>query len=74
MHTYINDLDRSVGTYLYGRRTYEVTGAWETLGLDLAQPPYPEVVRQMKAGLERDISIGGPTLAARAIEAGLVDE
>jgi dihydrofolate reductase len=28
----------------------------------------------MKSELQRDISIGGPTLAAAAIEAGLIDE
>ena len=30
--------------------------------------------RQLKAGATRDISIGGPTLAAHALRAGLVDE
>jgi dihydrofolate reductase len=34
----------------------------------------PESVRQMKASSERDISLGGPELAAQAIRAGLVDE
>ncbi len=34
----------------------------------------PELVRRMKADADRDLSIGGPTLGARAIEAGLVDE
>jgi riboflavin biosynthesis pyrimidine reductase len=34
----------------------------------------PEVVRQMKASAGRDISVGGPDLAAQAIKAGLVDE
>ena len=29
VHTFINDLERSVGTYLYGRRMYEVMRAWE---------------------------------------------
>jgi riboflavin biosynthesis pyrimidine reductase len=28
----------------------------------------------MKASADRDLSVGGPGLAARAIEAGLVDE
>jgi dihydrofolate reductase len=26
VHTFINDLERAVGTYLYGRRLYEVMG------------------------------------------------
>jgi dihydrofolate reductase len=34
----------------------------------------PEAVRQMKATAERDITVGGPDLAAQAIGAGLVDE
>jgi dihydrofolate reductase len=34
----------------------------------------PEAVRQMKARAGRDISVGGPDLAAQAIRAGLVDE
>jgi dihydrofolate reductase len=108
VHTFVNDLERSAGTYLYGRRMYEVMVAWETLALD-DQPPFmrdyaeiwraadkivysrtldtissartrierafdPEAVRQMKASAERDLLVGGPNLAAQAIEAGLVDE
>jgi dihydrofolate reductase len=34
----------------------------------------PEAVRQLKATADRDLTIGGPELAAQAIEAGLVDE
>jgi dihydrofolate reductase len=34
----------------------------------------PEAVRGMKASAGRDISVGGPDLAAQAIAAGLVDE
>jgi len=34
----------------------------------------PEAVRQMKSTGGRDISVGGPDLAAQAINAGLVDE
>jgi len=30
VHTFINDLERPVGTYLYGRRMYEVMAPWET--------------------------------------------
>jgi dihydrofolate reductase len=108
VHSFVNDLYRPVGTFLFGRRMYEVLVAWETLEL-ADQPPYiqdfaeiwraadkvvysktletaasartrierdfePEAVRQLKATAERDISVGGPDLAAQAIEAGLVDE
>ena len=40
VHTFINDLERPIGTYLYGRRMYEVMAAWETLGTDGEQPAY----------------------------------
>ena len=31
VHAFVNDLERPVGTYLYGRRLYEVMLAWETM-------------------------------------------
>jgi dihydrofolate reductase len=109
VHTFFNDLDRPVGTHLYGRRMYEVLVAWESDDIVVGQPPYiadfaaiwrgadkivysrslesvssartrierdfdPDAIRAMKAGADRDISIGGPELAARALRAGLVDE
>jgi len=108
VHTFVNDLQRPVGTYLYGRRLYEVMVAWETMNL-AGQPPFiedfagiwqaaekivfsrtletvssantrierdfdSEVVRQMKTMSGRDITVGGPELAAQAFKAGLVDE
>ena len=30
VHAFINDLERSVGTFLYGRRMYETMAVWET--------------------------------------------
>jgi dihydrofolate reductase len=109
VHAFVNDLERRVGTYLYGRRMYEVMVFWETARTLAHQPPFikdfaeiwqaadkivysttlatvssartrierdfdPEAVRQMKASAGRDISVGGPDLAAQAIKAGLVDE
>ncbi len=108
VHTFINDLERPIGTYLYWRRLYEVMVSWETAHTLAGQPPYmqdfaqlwraadkivysktletvssartriqrdfdPEAVRQMKARAGRDLSVGGPHLAAQAITAGLVD-
>lgn len=108
VHTFINDLERGIGTYLYGRLMYEVMVGWETVQA-ADQPRYtqdfaeiwraadkivysrkletvssartrierdfdPEAVQRMKARAERDISVGGPHLAARAIKAGVVDE
>jgi dihydrofolate reductase len=106
VHTFINDLLRPVGTYLYGRRMYEVLVAWETItdeqphirdfaeiwrgadkivysksltevssaGTRIERNFHPDEVRKMKAEAERDITVGGPDLAAQAIGAGLVDE
>jgi dihydrofolate reductase len=109
VHTFVNDLERPVGTYLYGRRLYEVMVYWETAHSLAGQPPFiqdfaeiwqaadkivysktlktvssartrierdfdPEAVRQLKASAGRDITVGGPNLAAQAIKAGLVDE
>ena len=33
VHAFVNDLERSVGTYLYGRRMYETMRYWETADL-----------------------------------------
>jgi dihydrofolate reductase len=106
---FLNDLVRPVGTYLYGRRLYELMAVWETDPAAAAQSPGarefaelwqaadklvysrtlasaattrtriergfdPQVVRQLKAAAGRDLTVGGPTLGAQAITAGLVDE
>ena len=34
VHAFVNDLEREVGTHLYGRRLYEVLVAWETMDDD----------------------------------------
>jgi dihydrofolate reductase len=39
VHTFVNDLARPVGTYLYGRRMYEVMRAWESIETVVDQPP-----------------------------------
>lgn len=109
VHAFVNDLERRIGTYLYGRRMYEVMKYWETAPttgsgtremLDYAKiwkaaekVVYStslesvttaktrierrfdaEAVRRMKAEASRDLSVGGPHLAAEALGAGLVDE
>jgi dihydrofolate reductase len=109
VHAFVNDLERRAGTYLYGRRMYEVMVAWEGIYTLADQPPVmrdyadmwhgadkvvysrtlevvssartrierefdPEAVQQMKAAAARDITVGGPHLAAEALKAGLVDE
>jgi dihydrofolate reductase len=50
VHTYINELGSSVGTYLYGRRMYDVMVYWETADTIPNQPPFVlEWARQWKA-------------------------
>jgi dihydrofolate reductase len=39
VHRYVNDLERPVGTYLYGRRMYEVMAGWENAHELADQPP-----------------------------------
>lgn len=108
VHAFVNELERPLGTHLYGRGMYETMVAWETI--DLAGQPavmrdYAEIwraaekvvysrtlestasartriepefeteaVAAMKAAAERDLSVGGPGLAAEAFAAGLIDE
>jgi dihydrofolate reductase len=109
VHRFVNDLERPVGTYLYGRRMYEVMQYWETAQTVAGQPPFvtefaelwqaadkvvysmtlveissartrierafdPESVRRLKDTAQRDLTVGGPHLAAQAIKHGLVDE
>ena len=38
VHRFVNDLERPVGTYLYGRRMYEMMVYWETAETAAAQP------------------------------------
>jgi dihydrofolate reductase len=108
LHAFLNDLERDVGTHLYGRRMYETMAVWETMDVSaepevmrdyagiwraadkvvysrtLATPSTPrtrierdfdpDTVRRMKEAAGRDISVGGPGLAAHALHAGIVDE
>jgi dihydrofolate reductase len=108
VHQFVNDLVRPAGTFLFGRRMYEVLVAWETMQTE-DQPEFIRdfaeiwreadkvvysssleapnsartrierefdigVVRRMKEEATRDLTIGGPTLAAEGLRAGLVDE
>lgn len=41
VHAFVNDLQRPIGTHLYGRRLYEVMRVWETMH---ALPDQPAVV------------------------------
>ena len=109
VHSFVNDLERPVGTYLYGRRMYDVMVYWQTAHTLADQPAFiqdfaqiwqaadkivysttletvssartrierdfdPEADRQLKESAGRNITVGGPELAAQAIKAGLIDE
>jgi dihydrofolate reductase len=40
VHSFVNDLERPVGTHLYGRRLYETMVYWETAHTAEGQPPH----------------------------------
>src|SRR6266508_3843391 len=46
VHSFVNDLERPVGTYLYGRRMYEVMVYWETVSALADQPPFVQTSRR----------------------------
>jgi dihydrofolate reductase len=43
VHAFVNELERPVGTNLYGRRMYETMAVWQTIGTEPGDLP-PEVV------------------------------
>ena len=51
VHTFVNDLERPVGTHLYGRRMYETMSVWQTLGnepgLSAVEADYAEMWRAL---------------------------
>jgi dihydrofolate reductase len=40
VHRFVNELERGIGTHLYGRRMYQVMSYWETAGTLPDRPPY----------------------------------
>jgi dihydrofolate reductase len=61
---------RAADKVVYSRTLSEVTTSRTRLEREFD----PEAVRRMKSESERDISVGGPGLAAAALRAGVVDE
>ena len=54
VHSYINQLASSAGTYLYGRRMYETMVYWETAHAVPNQPQFVlESARQWQAAKQR---------------------
>jgi dihydrofolate reductase len=52
VHSFVNDLTRPVGTYLYGRRLYEVMLAWEDLNLE-GEPHYIREFAEIWQGADK---------------------
>ncbi len=46
VHSFVNGNERSVGTYLLGRRMYDVMKVWDTLG---SEPDAPEAIQDYAA-------------------------
>jgi dihydrofolate reductase len=53
VHTFINDLERPVGTYLYGRRMYEVMVGWESAHALADQPSFIQDFAQIWQAAEK---------------------
>src|SRR3954465_14416915 len=109
VHAFVNDLEREVGLYLYGRRMYDTMTYWETPTPEIDESPItadhqriwsaarkivysstldavasentaiervfdPNVVAELVGRADTDVSIGGASLAAHPLRAGLVGE
>lgn len=53
LHTFVNDLERPVGTYLYGRRMYETMLFWETEEKFADEPPVAQDFARIWQGAEK---------------------
>ena len=53
LHTFVNDLERPIGTYLYGRRMYEVMVYWETAHTLVDQPSFIRDYAEIWQGAEK---------------------
>lgn len=109
VQVFLEGLERTTGTMLYGRRLYEAMAAWETMGdepgasevtrnyaevwkthrkivysssletvwtsrTELLRTFDPNEVRRLADAADHDLTVGGATLAAVALKAGIVDE
>lgn len=61
VHTFVNGLERSVGTHLFGRRMYEVMAAWEDTDAFAAEPDYIQEFARL--WMETDKVVFSRTLA-----------
>jgi len=70
VHAFVNDLEREVGTYLCGRRLYEVMVFWETVVVDEAPAVIADYARIWRAAdkVVFSSSLEAPTSARTRIE------
>jgi hypothetical protein len=45
VHAFVNDLERPIGTYLYGRGMYETMPGWSTSAMSFSTPLWWEAAR-----------------------------
>lgn len=60
VHSFIDDLFRPAGTYLYGRRMYETMVHWETRARPARPAAAHPAVRPRLAGCGGDRALHGP--------------
>jgi dihydrofolate reductase len=53
VHAFVNDLERPIGTYLYGRRMYETMVYWETVGTGDDEHPVARDFAEIWRGAEK---------------------
>lgn len=53
VHAFVNDLERPIGTYLYGRRMYETMVFWETVSREADEPAVFEDYAQIWQAAEK---------------------
>jgi dihydrofolate reductase len=71
VHRFVNDLERPVGTYLYGRRMYEVMVFWETAHTVADQPDHSREFAEIWQAAEKVVyskTLEAPSSARTRIE------
>ena len=66
VHAFVNDLERPIGTYLYGRRMYETMVFWETVGTGGDQPAVARDFAEIWRGGRQDRLLADAGDACRA--------
>ena len=56
VHAFVNDLERPIRTYLYGRRMYETMAFWETVSMGAEQPGWSGTSRRFGGRPEKIVN------------------